>query len=119
MMGHYTETGYWQDSDRGDAVADPYARAAEILARDVERYLRRDKDADGSPWPGYHNEDFLNWAVARYDNCKNGSGQAFQAADYDFSAPHDNVLPGYEAPAPVEIPPAEPIPAPVVEGGND
>lgn len=80
---------YWI-SDR-DAVMynyrDPYHKAAETFVRDVEVYLYREVNPDGSANPLYQNPDFLAWAIARYDACKSGSGQEWHDKDYDSHDP--------------------------------
>ena len=80
---------YWV-SDRESQFytnRDPFKNAAEQLARDVEVYLYRDVQADGSVNPLYQNPDFLAWAIARYDACKTGSGQPWHEYEFDVQDP--------------------------------
>jgi hypothetical protein len=76
---------YWV-SERDEQMymhRDPYKNAAETFARDVEVYLYREVNPDGSANPLYQNPDFLAWAIARYDACKTGSGHPWH--EYNFS----------------------------------
>lgn len=76
---------YWVCERENDLYMhrDPFKNAAERLARDVEIYLYRDVEPDGSANPLYQNPDFLAWAIARYDSCKTGSGHPWDS--YEFS----------------------------------
>ncbi len=67
---------YWISEREQDLPqnVDPYKKAAELFAVDVEVYLYREVNPDGSASPLYQNPDFLAWAIARYDACKSGSG---------------------------------------------
>lgn len=81
----YVETDgrrIWVDDRLPKSHQDPYERATETLVRDVERYLYADILPDGSENPAYRNVDFLNWAVARWETCKNGSGQGYYDQDW-------------------------------------
>jgi hypothetical protein len=76
---------YWV-SDRDEDLyrhRDPYHKASETFARDVEVYLYREVNPDGSAHPHYQNPDFLAWAIARYDACKTGSGHPWHDVDYE------------------------------------
>lgn len=76
---------YWISEREADMYMqrDPWKNAAETFARDVEVYLYRDVNPDGSANPHYQNPDFLAWAIARYDACKTGSGHPWHDYDYD------------------------------------
>lgn len=74
---------YWIDDRDLGALNDPYKHAAEILVRDVERYLFRETDPQGKANPNYMNPSFLDWAIARFDACKSGSGYITHDVDYD------------------------------------
>jgi hypothetical protein len=76
---------YWV-SDRDEDLyrhRDPFHNASETFARDVEVYLYREVNPDGSANPLYQNPDYLAWAIARYDACKTGSGHAWDHYVYD------------------------------------
>ena len=87
---------YWISEREQDLPqnVDPYKKAAELFACDVEAYLYREVNPDGSANPLYQNPDFLAWAIARYDACKSGSGGDWH--DYLYSD-HD---PGELGPVP-------------------
>lgn len=75
---------YWV-SDRDEQMymhRDPFKNAAETFARDVEVYLYREHNPDGSAHPHYMNPDFLAWAIARFDACKTGSGHPWHLDDF-------------------------------------
>jgi hypothetical protein len=82
-------TKYWISERESDFYnnRDPFKNAAEVFARDVEVYLYREQNPDGSVNPLYQNPDFLAWAIARYDACKTGSGHEWHLADFDLSNP--------------------------------
>lgn len=80
---------YWISEREQDLPqnVDPYKKAAEIFARDVEVYLYREVNPDGSANPLYQNPDFLAWAIARYDACKSGSGGDWYEFNFDQHDP--------------------------------
>ena len=108
-MGRFDQNGHWDDADR-NVGGDPYRVSAEVFARDVERYLHREYNPDGTPFKGYRNPDFLNWAVARFDTTKTG-GHHF-GLDYDFDNPENSeaLVVNRPSAAPVpETPVAKPV----------
>jgi hypothetical protein len=95
----YVETdGYqlWVDERSPMNNADVYRRATETLVRDVERYLYRHTNPGGESNPAYRNEDFLEWAIARFDACKTGSGQGYADQDWDPSLKPMRPIPAAE-----------------------
>ena len=76
---------YWKNPREAHLYRqkDSYQRAAERLAADVEEFLYREFNADGSANPAFANVDFLAWAVARYDSTKRGSGHAWHGVHGD------------------------------------
>jgi hypothetical protein len=110
---------YWiseREQDLSQNV-DPYKKAAELFACDVEVYLYREVNPDGSANPLYQNPDFLAWAIARYDACKSGSGGSWHDKAYDS---HDPSLLGPVPPAgrrnyDAQIRPVEPPSAAAVD----
>jgi hypothetical protein len=84
-MGYKDVDGvnYWVDERAIPALNDPFKHAAELLARDVERYLYREYEANGSPGSVWMKPEFLAWAVARFDACKSGSGYLTHEMDFD------------------------------------
>lgn len=97
-MPYVESDGYqlWQSERKPKNINDVYIAAAESFARDVERYRYSHTLPGGEPDPAYHNDDFLAWAIARFDACKTGSGQRFTALDW----------------SPDEAPNVRPIPEP-------
>lgn len=76
---------YWQNPREPQLYRqkDPYQRAAERLAADVEEFLYREFQPDGTANPAFANVDFLSWAVARYDSTKRGSGHEWHGHHND------------------------------------
>lgn len=80
---------YWVSAREDDMYRqrDPYHNAAETFANDVEVYLYREVNPDGSANPHYMNPDFLAWAIARFDSCKSGSGHPWHEYSYNVEDP--------------------------------
>ena len=78
-------TEYWVNPRESQMYnqRDPWHKAAEQFACDVEEYLYREHKPDGSANPAYGNVDFLAWAVARYDATRSGSGHPWHRAQFD------------------------------------
>ena len=78
---------YWFNERGRTRNIDPWKKAAERLAADVEEYLFKDVDGEGTANPNYQNVDFLSWCVARYDACKTGSGHSWEYMKYSPDVP--------------------------------